>query len=64
MTLNFASSLDLATKDCFLLYYMIKFPPTNMQYCEVGLLCIPNPAQSDIPLLSNDHYFPPTKSRF
>ncbi|KAK9204488.1 hypothetical protein WN943_014749 [Citrus x changshan-huyou] len=44
--LNSASALLLATTDCFLLLQVTKFPPTNVQYPEVDLLSITDPAQS------------------
>lgn len=44
--LNSASALLLATKDCFLLLQVTRFPQTNVQYPEVDLLSSNEPAQS------------------
>ena len=40
-----ASTLDLATTSCFLLFQDIKLPPMNTQYPDVEHLSMGEPAQ-------------------
>jgi len=46
ITLYFASTLDLATTCCFLLFQEIKLSPIRTQYPEVDILSDGDPAQS------------------
>lgn len=41
-TLNWASVMDLATKDCFLLLQVTRFHPINVQYPDVDLISCTN----------------------
>jgi hypothetical protein len=44
MAWNSASALDLATIDWFLLHQVTRFPPTRVQYPEVDLRFVIDPA--------------------
>ena len=43
--LNSASTLDLATINCFFLVHVTKLPPTNVQYLDVDCQSIIEPTQ-------------------
>jgi hypothetical protein len=45
MAWNLASALNLATLNCFLQRQVTRFPPTRVQYTEVDLRSMTNPAQ-------------------
>ena len=45
---NLASTLDLTTTSCFLLFQDIRLPPINLQYLEVECLSAGEPAQSTL----------------
>lgn len=43
---NSAFALEQAITDCFLLHLVTRLPPTNVQYSDVDLLSVIEPAQS------------------
>ena len=54
--LNSASVLDLKTMFCFLLLYLIRFPPKRMQYPIVDLRSINESAESELVKMTNSTY--------